>query len=70
MNVDLSMCASSGKATHWNQTNWFKCERKVRKLQASIVKVARRDDRRETGSVSAGLCIGLSRMKGNFQVRF
>ena len=35
-----------------------------------IVKVARRENRRETGSAHAGLCIGLSRMKGNFHVRF
>ena len=42
MNVDSSMCASSGKAAHWDQVNWPKCERQVRRLQARIVKVARR----------------------------
>lgn len=41
MNVDSSMCASSGKATHWDQIDWPKCERQVRRLQARIVKAAR-----------------------------
>ena len=40
MNVDSSMCASSGKAAHWDQVDWPKCERQVRRLQARIVKVA------------------------------
>ena len=40
MNVDNTMCAPSGKATHRNQINWAKCESKVRKLQACIVKVS------------------------------
>src|SRR5208283_2106025 len=41
MNVDLSMCASSGKAAHWDQVDWPKCERQVRRLQARIVKATR-----------------------------
>ena len=41
MNVDSSMCASSGKATHWDQMDWSKCERQVRRLQARIVKATR-----------------------------
>lgn len=41
MNVDSSMCASSGKAEHWEQIDWAKCERQVRRLQARIVKAAR-----------------------------
>jgi len=163
MNVDTTMCASSGGSPHWEQIDWPKCERNVRRLQARIVKATRQwarrrhpnksaawvkkqyfsapgdrswafatdtgertpeggmiwkrlvyasdtkikrhvkirsdanpfdpqwmltsrsvhsgrssasvankpeSDRRETGSASAGLCIGLSRMKGNFHVRF
>src|SRR5277367_1063066 len=41
MNVDLSMCASSGPAAHWEQINWVQCERQVRRLQARIVKATR-----------------------------
>jgi RNA-directed DNA polymerase len=41
MNVDSSMCASSGKATHWEQIDWAKCERQVGRLQARIVKATR-----------------------------
>src|SRR5271170_4452560 len=41
MNVDSSMCASSGKAAHWNQVDWLQCERQVRRLQARIVKASR-----------------------------
>src|ERR1043166_8745 len=41
MNVDSSMCASSGKATHWHQIDWLKCERQARRLQARIVKATR-----------------------------
>ena len=70
MNVDLSMCASSGKAAHWDQLNWPQCERQVRRLQARIVKVARRDNRPETGSAHAGFCNGLSRMRRKSHVRF
>jgi RNA-directed DNA polymerase len=41
MNVDSSMCAPSVKVTHWDQVNWSKCERQVRRLQARIVKATR-----------------------------
>ena len=41
MNVDSSMCASSGKADHWEQIDWPQCERQVRRLQARIVKATR-----------------------------
>ena len=41
MNVDSSMCASSGKAAHWEQIDWPQCERQVRRLQARIVKATR-----------------------------
>ena len=41
MNVDSSMCASSGKATQWEQIDWPQCERQVRRLQARIVKATR-----------------------------
>src|ERR1700678_4505837 len=41
MNVDSSMCASSGRAAHWPQINWVECERQVSRLQARIVKATR-----------------------------
>ena len=41
MNVDSTMCASSGKVAHWDQVDWPKCERQVRRLQARIVKATR-----------------------------
>src|SRR6476660_8675718 len=41
MNVDSSMCASSGKASHWEQIDWAKCEHRVGRLQARIVKATR-----------------------------
>src|SRR5436190_22577914 len=41
MNVDSSMCASSGQASHWEQIDWAKCERRVGRLQARIVKATR-----------------------------
>jgi len=47
MNVDLSMCASSGKAAHRDQIGWPQCERHARRLQARIVKVARRGSETE-----------------------
>src|SRR5436189_6098110 len=37
MNMDSSMCASSGNAPHWEQLDWPQCERNVRRLQARIV---------------------------------
>src|ERR1043166_9487585 len=50
MNVDSSMCASSGKATHWHQIDWLKCERQARRLQARIVKATQE---RRWGKVKA-----------------
>ena len=41
MNVEPSMCASSDKATYWEQINWSQCECQVRRLQARIVKATR-----------------------------
>src|ERR1700687_1841728 len=41
MNVDSSMCASSGRTAHWEQIDWAKCERQVGRLQARIVKATR-----------------------------
>ena len=41
MNVDSSMCASSGRASQWEQIDWPQCERRVRRLQARIVKATR-----------------------------
>ena len=38
MNTDSSVCASSGKAEHWEQIDWPECERHARRLQARIVK--------------------------------
>ncbi len=35
------MCASSVTAAHWEQIDWSKCERQVRRLQARIVKATR-----------------------------
>ena len=41
MNVDSSMCASSDHTEHWNQMDWNRCQRKVKRLQARIVKATR-----------------------------
>lgn len=38
MNAEQSACASSGTATHWDQIDWARCHRQVRRLQARIVK--------------------------------
>src|SRR5579859_2485684 len=38
MNVEQSMCAASGPAAQWEQIDWTRCEQKVRRLQARIVK--------------------------------
>ena len=72
MNVDLSMCASSGTTNAWDRIAWSQCGRQVRRLQARIVKVALTENQSvvQTGFAHAGLCNGLSRMKGNFHVRF
>jgi RNA-directed DNA polymerase len=41
MNAEQSACASSGKTDQWEQLDWIHCERKVRRLQARIVKATR-----------------------------
>lgn len=41
MNTEQSACASSGKTTAWAQMHWPKHERRVRRLQARIVKATR-----------------------------
>src|SRR6266545_4069941 len=69
MNVAYAMCASSGRMTPANQLDWFKGVCPVNRLQVCIVK-ATRVVLVLTGPVHAGLCNGLSRMKGNFHVRF
>src|SRR5271170_4429495 len=38
MNVEQSMCAASGPVVQWEQIKWSRCEQKVRRLQARIVK--------------------------------
>jgi RNA-directed DNA polymerase len=38
MNVEQSMCATSGPEAQWEQIDWPRCELKVRRLQARIVK--------------------------------
>lgn len=74
MNVAQAMCASSGRTTHANQSDWFKSGRPVSGLQVHIVKVHIVKVAREvpalTGPVRTGLRNGLSRMRGNFHVRF
>jgi len=69
MNVAQAMCASSDRMTPANQLDWFKGARPVNRLQVCIVK-AMRVILALTGLVHAGLWNGLSRMKGNFHVRF
>ena len=41
MNVEQSMCASSGSAPHWDSLDWTQCDKRVRRLQARIVKATR-----------------------------
>ena len=41
MNVASSTCAPSGRALHWDQIDWDRCRRHVRRLQAGIVKARR-----------------------------
>ena len=41
MNVERSTCASSARAQQWDQIDWDRCERRVRRLQARIVKATR-----------------------------
>jgi RNA-directed DNA polymerase len=38
MNMAQSVCASSDPAAQWEQIEWSRCEQKVRRLQARIVK--------------------------------
>jgi len=38
MNVEQSMCAASDPAAQWEQIEWSRCEQRVRRLQARIVK--------------------------------
>ena len=41
MNVEQFTCASSGSANTWEQLDWTRCERTVKRLQARIVKATR-----------------------------
>lgn len=41
MNAEQSACASSGRARAWDQLDWPRVERQVRRLQARIVKATR-----------------------------
>jgi RNA-directed DNA polymerase len=41
MNVASPMCAPSGRASHWDQIDWHRCQRHARRLQARIVKATR-----------------------------
>ncbi len=41
MNAEQPACASSGAATTWEQIDWTRRERSVRRLQARIVKATR-----------------------------
>ena len=63
MNVALAMCAPSGRAPHWDQVDWDRCQRHARRLPVRIVK-ATRVKPWGTGSAHAGLCNGLSRVRG------
>jgi RNA-directed DNA polymerase len=54
MNAAKTACASSGKTVTWEQLDWTQCERRVRRLQARIVKVAW-EIPALAGSVIAGL---------------
>ena len=38
MNMERSTCAASDPAARWEQVDWSRCEHKVRRLQARIVK--------------------------------
>ena len=41
MNMEQSTCASSGSAPHWDSIGWTNCDKRVRRLQARIVKATR-----------------------------
>lgn len=45
MNAEQSACASSGKVSTWEQIDWTQCERRVRRLQARIVKATQENRR-------------------------
>jgi len=64
--IDVAYASSDG-SDHWHGINWRSCYEKVRKMQARIVKATQENS--ETGSPK-GLSRGLSRMTGNFHVRF
>jgi hypothetical protein len=61
--------APSHESVTWHGIDWARRHREVRRLQARIVKATPRSQGGETGS-RKGALKGLSRMKGNFQVRF
>ena len=68
MNVDYSMCAPAGKATHQNQCIWIACVQQ----QEGCKPVSSRQQGLTvlTGSAHAGLGNGLSRMRRKSHVRF
>ncbi len=41
MSAEVLACASSGRVEHWDQIDWARCERTVRRLQARIVRATR-----------------------------
>jgi hypothetical protein len=59
--------APSHDSVTWHGIDWAKCLREVRRLQVRIVKATPKNG--ETGFRNGALK-GLSRMKGNFHVRF
>ena len=72
MNVDSSMCASSGKATHWDRIDWAMCERQARRLQARIVKATREGRQGKVQSLQrllthsfSGRALAVKRVTGN-----
>ena len=38
MSAEQSTCASSGKPQQWDQVDWDDCHRRIKRLQARIVK--------------------------------
>ncbi len=63
MTAAVQAGALSRPAVAWNTINWHSAQRIVRRLQARIVKARNRvSSKRRNG--------GLSRMRGNSQVRF
>jgi RNA-directed DNA polymerase len=43
MNAEHVACASSAAVEHWDQIDWKRCEQRVARLQARIVKASRED---------------------------